>query len=67
VTYVVVRSGPTDLGKWLTESRNVLEDYKKIYEEAPTEDVGAISIAIDSNDTNSTAESYFGEILFRKP
>jgi len=67
VTYVVVRSGPTDLGKWLTESRNVLEDYKKIYGEAPGEDVGAISIAIDSNDTNSTAESYFGEILFRKP
>jgi DUF3047 family protein len=67
VTYVVVRSGPADLGKWLTESRNVLEDYKKIYGEAPGEDVGAISIAIDSNDTNSTAESYFGEIFFRKP
>jgi Protein of unknown function (DUF3047) len=67
VTYVVVRSGPADLGKWLTESRNVLEDYQKIYGEAPAEDVGAISIAIDSNDTNSTAESYFGEIFFRKP
>src|ERR1051325_8089825 len=25
VTYVVVRSGPADFGKWLTESRNVLE------------------------------------------
>jgi hypothetical protein len=67
VTYIVVRSGPTDLGKWLTESRNVLDDYKKIYGEAPGEDVGAISIAIDSNDTNSTAEAYFGEIFFRKP
>jgi DUF3047 family protein len=67
VTYVVVRSGPTDLGKWLTESRNVLEDYKKIYGEAPGEEVGAISISIDSNDTRSAAEAYFGEILFRKP
>jgi len=67
VTYVVVRSGPADLGKWLTESRNVLEDYKKIYGEAPGEEVGAISISIDSNDTRSSAESYFGEILFRKP
>jgi hypothetical protein len=67
VTYVVVRSGPADLGKWLTESRNVLEDYKKIYGEAPGEEVGAISIAIDSNDTSSSAESYVGEILFRKP
>jgi hypothetical protein len=67
VTYIVVRSGPADLGKWLTESRNVLEDYKKIYGEAPTEDVGGISILIDSNDTRSAAESYFGDILFRKP
>jgi hypothetical protein len=67
VTYVVVRSGAADLGKWVTESRNVLEDYKKIYGEAPAEDVGAVSISIDSNDTHSSAESYFGEILFRKP
>jgi hypothetical protein len=67
VTYVVVRSGPAEAGKWVTESRNVLEDYKKIYGEAPGEEVGAISISIDSNDTHSSAESYFGEILFRKP
>lgn len=67
VTYVVVRSGPADLGKWMTESRNVLDDFKKIYGEAPGEDVGAISLAIDSNDTGSSAESFFGEILFRKP
>jgi hypothetical protein len=67
VTYVVVRSGSDDLGKWMTESRNVLEDFKKIYGETPGEDVGAISLAIDSNDTSSTAESFFGEIFFRKP
>jgi len=67
VTYVVVRSGPADLGKWQTESRNVLEDYRKIYGETPGEEVGAISISIDSNDTRSSAESYFGELLFRKP
>jgi hypothetical protein len=67
VTYVVVRSGPADLGRWVTESRNVLEDFKKIYGDPPTEDVGAISRAIDSNDTSSTAESFFGEIFFRKP
>lgn len=67
VTYVIIRSGPADLGKWVTESRNVLEDYQKIYGEAPGEEVGAVSISIDSNDTHSSAESYVGEILFRKP
>jgi hypothetical protein len=66
VTYVVVRSGETDLGKWLTESRNVCQDYKKIYGEDPDEKIEALSIGIDSDDTRSRAEAYFGEILFKK-
>ncbi len=67
ITYVVVRSGDVDLGKWITETRNIAEDYKRIYGEEPGEAVGAVSISINSQNTNSRAESYFGEILFRKP
>jgi len=66
VTYVVVRSGAADLGQWLTERRNVAEDYRKIYGEEP-ESPGAVSIAVDSDDTSSSAESFFGAIVFRKP
>jgi hypothetical protein len=66
VTYVVLRSGAADLGKWITERRNVLEDYKKIYGAQP-DNPGYISIAIDSDDTVSSAESVFGSILFRAP
>ena len=66
VTYVVVRSGSAELGKWLTEHRNVAEDFKKVYQDDP-DSPAAISIAIDSNDTNSTAESFIGPILFKKP
>jgi Protein of unknown function (DUF3047) len=65
VTYMVVRSGSADLGKWLTESRNVVADFKKIYQDDP-DNPAAVSVAIDSNDTNSTAESFIGPILFRK-
>jgi hypothetical protein len=66
VTYVVVRSGTKDLNRWITESRNVYADYRRIYNEEPGE-VGGISLAIDSNDTNSTAEAYVGAIRFRAP
>lgn len=66
VTYVVVRSGTRDVNRWITESRNVYEDYMRIYHEEPGE-LGVVSIGIDSNDTHSSAESYFGTILFRKP
>lgn len=65
VTYVVVRSGRADAGRWLTETRNVYDDYKQIYGEEPPEEIRLISLAIDSNDTRSTAESYAGEIFFR--
>jgi hypothetical protein len=66
VTYVVVRSGPADLGKWVTERRNVREDFKRIYGEGP-DDPGGASFGIDSDDVKGTAESYLGRILFRKP
>ena len=56
-----------DFGKWLTETRNVLDDFKRIYGEDPSESVGAVAISINSQNTNARAESYFGEILFRKP
>lgn len=66
VTYMVLRSGPADLGKWLTESRNVREDFKKVYGEEP-DNPGAVSLSIDSNDTGSMAEAFIGPIRFRRP
>jgi hypothetical protein len=66
VTYVVMRSGSVDLGKWVTERRNVAEDFRKIYGEAP-EDPSVVSVSIDSNDTNSMSESFMGSILFTRP
>ena len=64
VTFVVMRSGPADLGKWRTERRNVAEDYTKIFGEPP-ENPKVISISIDSNDTRSMAEFSIGAIAFR--
>ena len=64
VTFVVARSGSADLGKWVTERRNVVADYVKIFGEFP-EDPKVITISIDSNDTHSTAESFIGPIVFR--
>lgn len=66
VTYIVLRSGPGELGQWLTERRDVRADFKRIYGEEP-DTPGAISIATDSNDTQSDAEGFVGAILFRRP
>jgi len=63
--YVVLRSGPDGLGKWLTEQRNVYEDYKKSFNEEPPR-VGKVSVMIDSDDMATTAESYISGIYFSK-
>jgi hypothetical protein len=66
VRFIVLRSGSTDLGKWVTETRNVIDDFKMLYGEAPDENVGAVTISINSQNTRSRAEAAFGEILFKK-
>jgi hypothetical protein len=66
VTYMVLHSGTADAGTWVTERRNVAEDFRKIYGEAP-DNPAAVSLSIDSNDTNSLSESFIGAIVFKKP
>ena len=65
VTYIVVRSGAGEVGKWITERRNVAQDYRKIYGDVP-ENPGAVSVSIDSNDTGTYSESFVGAIVFRR-
>ena len=66
VNYVVVESGSAKLGRWITEQRNVIEDFKKIYGAEP-DTPGVVSISIDSDDTRSSAEAFVGQLLFRRP
>jgi hypothetical protein len=64
VKVIVLRSGAAETGKWLTETRNVYEDYKKLYGEAP-EKADGVRIQINSQHTGTSAESYFADVAFR--
>lgn len=64
---VVIRSGPAQTGKWLTETRNVYQDYKKLYgggDKAPV--VSGMRIQINSQHTKTLAESCFADIAFKR-
>jgi len=63
--YIVLKSGKDEIGKWFSEKRNVYEDYKKLFDEEPPK-VGSIALMIDSDDTKTSAESFFGDIYFSK-
>jgi DUF3047 family protein len=63
VTFFIVRSGPRELNRWLTERRNVYEDYKKAFGEEP-DDPRVVALSIDTNDTHAVAEALIGRIIF---
>jgi hypothetical protein len=64
ITAVVVRSGETEKGKWITETRNVVKDYKKLFGREPKK-VRGIRIQINSQHTNSHAEAYWKSVEFK--
>jgi hypothetical protein len=64
VTVVVLRSGPAELGKWIVETRNVYDDYIKIFGSAPPA-VNGIRLQINSQHTGNSAESYFADVMFK--
>lgn len=62
---VVVRSGAADTGKWLTEVRNVYDDYMKMFGDKPG-GVAGVRLQINSQHTGTSAESYFANVVFMK-
>ena len=65
VKIIVVRSGPAELGKWITETRNVYEDYKKLYGDEPPA-VSGMRLQINSQHTGTSGESWFADVVFKK-
>jgi len=65
--YIVLRDKTDPLGVWHNESRNVYEDFKKLFNEEPPE-LGGVALYINSQHTGSEAEILYGPIYFtRKP
>ena len=62
---VVVRSGSEKTGTWIRETRNVYEDYQKFFGKEPPA-VAGVRIQINSQHTNTSAESFFANVLFIK-
>ena len=53
----VLRNGaPSSQGEWVEERVNVLEDYKKYFEQSETPKLAGIAVLTDSDDTGSIAQ-----------
>jgi len=58
---ILVRSGPEGMGEWVTEERNVYEDFKRVFGEEPGR-ITQVVIYTDTDATGATAEAWYGDI-----
>jgi len=65
VTFIVVRRGEDGLGQWLPERRNIVDDHRRVFGEAP-DNPQALALSIDTNDTRSVAATRFARIAFAR-
>ena len=58
---LAVESGDEKVGQWVSEERNIYEDYVRIFGEEPPK-LGAIALLSDTDDTNDEVTAWYGDI-----
>lgn len=66
IKMIAVESGREKLGEWLQESRNVAEDYRRLFGEEPGR-VVSVGIMTEADDGDRALEAFYGDIAFRAP
>ncbi len=65
-TYIIVlENGSSPLSQWVTEEVNVYEDFKRLFHKEP-EEVRAIGILTDADDTSSEAMADYDDICVKR-
>lgn len=65
VKMVVVESGPSKVGLWMEEERNIYQDYKRAFGEEPPV-INGVAIMSDTDNTKERVTAFYGDIEFLK-
>jgi len=57
-----VRGTGARLGHWISERRNVVEDFQKAFGRDPPETVEVIALFTDNDQTGEPVEAFYGPI-----
>ena len=63
IRLLLVESGAEKIGDWVLETRNVHEDFRRVFGEEPGR-ILSVGIHSDSDATDTRSEGYFGDITF---
>jgi hypothetical protein len=61
---IVLQSGRENTNTWVSESRNILTDYRVAFGQEPPM-IQGIAIMTDSDDTGESAVTYYGDIMMK--
>jgi len=61
VQMYAVNSGPEQVGEWVTQQRNIYQDYKHAFGEEPPP-IAGIAIMTDTDNTGEKVIAYYGDI-----
>jgi hypothetical protein len=64
-TMVVVQRGPSEVGKWIVEERNVYQDFIRAFSTEPLK-ISGVAIMTDTDNTKESATACYADIVFRK-
>ncbi len=65
VRVVVLRGGESPLGEWVSERRNLVEDFARAFGRAPPETVELFAVFTDNDQTGEPVEAYYGAARVR--
>ena len=65
VMMITVESGAKRKNQWITETRNVYQDFREVFGEKPPM-ISGVAVMTDSDNTGESAVSYFGDISFTR-
>jgi hypothetical protein len=63
---IVVRSGGAEAGRWVTETRDVREDYRRLFGGDPPP-VAGVAVMTDTDDTGERAVAWYDALAFLPP
>ena len=62
---IAVESGDERTNQWVTQKRNLLEDYRNAFHTDPPP-ISGVAIMTDTDNTGEAATAYYGNIIFKK-
>jgi hypothetical protein len=58
---LAVETGEERAGIWISEERNIREDFKRVFGEEPSR-IGAVAVMTDTDDTGGDVTAWYGDI-----